>query len=214
MAAMLTRASTQAAAPGAPCLHNTNTTSRRCGPTATDPTVRALPSPSDPPPDQVVVKVPPRRQALQDHLDVLPHLVGRLQPKQVEVAQQVVAGAQELQVELGQRQWGLARVVGCRGGDEMMRQQTRGGDYGLAARHQVLAEPHWVKDASHATQLCKLTAAAGQARRSLHQTLHAVLLVACVLPLKTDDATPRHAHLWGSAWCPTAGPQWGTAASR
>ena len=40
--------------------------------------------------------------------DVLPDLVRRLQPEQVEVAQEVVVDGQELQVELRQRQACLA----------------------------------------------------------------------------------------------------------
>lgn len=73
------------------------------------PSLPAPPAPAPPAPAPVPLRL------CVTHLDILPHFVGCLQPEQVEVAQQVVAGAQELQVQLGQRQGGLARVVGCRG---------------------------------------------------------------------------------------------------
>lgn len=45
-----------------------------------------------------------RLEARQHVSNVLPDLVGGLQAEEVEVAQQVVGGGQELQVELGQGQ--------------------------------------------------------------------------------------------------------------
>lgn len=52
--------------------------------------------------------IPGSPNPLQHVGDVLPDLVGGLQPEEVEVAQQVVVRRQELQVQLGQRQAGLA----------------------------------------------------------------------------------------------------------
>ena len=60
----------------------------------------------------VIVVLQSGAHAAQHVRDVLPDLVRGLQPEQVEVAQQVVVDGQELQVQLGQRQAGLA----CAGG--------------------------------------------------------------------------------------------------
>lgn len=53
--------------------------------------------------------------------DVLPDLIGGLEPEKVEVAQQIVMERQELQVELGQRQATLA----CAASQSVLKSQQR-----------------------------------------------------------------------------------------
>ena len=61
--------------------------------------------------DVTRVASPVSADALKDVRDVFSDLIRGLQPEQVEVAQQVVMGGQELQIQLGQGQARLPGVV-------------------------------------------------------------------------------------------------------
>jgi hypothetical protein len=100
----------------------------------------------------------PRRESADGVLDVLSDLIRRLQPKQVEVPQEVVVEGEELEVELGQRETTLPREV-RRGDDVLVPDYLLGGverhlvqsfqlrSPPLVPRHQKLAQELFVQPA-------------------------------------------------------------------